>query len=180
MIAAENNFMTTFYIFRHGNTKNTEGVSSFIKHLSLDGGGPRDLPILPKGKDALEKIGKYLKDIPTESNYTSPYLRCKESSKIVSDVSGKTFEEDERIRELTRSIKGFVGFKGRVKNFLKEIEDKNYSAVTICTHGAVIAAIKHLITSGKFYYFQGIDFPAPGNLMIIKGKKVEILNFNKK
>lgn len=171
--------MTTFYIFRHGNTKNTEGVSSLIRHLTPDGGGPMDLPILPKSKYALEKIGKYLKGIPTEANFTSPYLRCKDSSKIVSEMSGKVFKEEERIRELTRNIKGFVGFKGRVKDFLKEVEDKNYSAVTICTHGAVIAAIKHLVTTGKFYYFQGIDFPAPGNLMIIKGKKVEILNFNK-
>jgi broad specificity phosphatase PhoE len=170
--------MTTYYIFRHGNTKNTEGIGS-LKHLTTNGGGPVNLPILPKSKYALENIGKYLVKIPTDANFTSPYLRCQESSKIVSNVSEKKFIVDGRIRELTRSISGFAGFKSRVKEFLEEIETKKYSSVLICTHGAVIAAIKHLVTRGKFNYFQGMDFPPPGNLMIIKGKKVEIINFNK-
>ena len=167
--------MVTFYIFRHGDTVNTGG----IKRLWRNGGGPRNLPILQKSKYALGEMGKYLKDIPTDANFTSPYLRCRQSSEIVREFSGKKFVTDERIRELRDDIHGFVHFKKRVKEFLKEIEDKGYKSVAICTHGAVIAAIKHLVIDGKFFYFQGIDFPSPGKLMVIEDKKVKILNFNK-
>lgn len=172
--------MTDFYIFRHGNTKNTEGVNSIIKRFVSVGGGPRDLPILPKSEFALKQMGEYLKDIPTDANFMSPYLRCRESSKIVGDISGKEFITDERIRELRDDMDGFINFKKRINDFLREIEEKGYSSVAICTHGAVIAALKHLITEGRFFYLQGVDFPSPGKLMIIKNKKVKILNFNKK
>ncbi len=168
--------MTTFYIFRHGDTINTGGINRLLKK----GGGPRDLPILPKSKYALEKIGEYLKDIKTDANFTSPYLRCRESSEIVGKISKKEFIVDERIRELRDDIHGFVHFKKRVREFLKEIEEKGYSSVAICTHGAIIVAIKHIVRDGYFFYFQGIDFPSPGKLMILKGKKVRIIDFNKK
>lgn len=172
--------MTTFYIFRHGNTKNTEGVNSLVKRFVSVGGGSRDLPILPKSRYALEKIGEYLKNIPTDANFTSPYLRCRQSSEIVEEKTGKKFIVDERIRELRDDLKGALKFEKRVKEFLDEIEKKEYKSVAICTHGAVIAAIKHIVREGRFFYFQGIDFPSPGKLMILKDKKVEILNFNKK
>lgn len=167
--------MTTYYIFRHGDTVNTGETN----HLIKNGGGSKNLPILSKGKPVLKKIGLYLKNIPTDANFTSPYLRCKASSKIVGEISDKKFVSDERIIELRDSFKGALRFKKRVKEFLEEIETKGYSSVAICTHGAVIAAIKHLVTEGRFFYFQGIDYPSPGKLMIIKNKKVRILNFNK-
>lgn len=138
-----------------------------------------NLPILPKSKPALKKIGNYLKDKQIDAFYTSPYLRCKMSSKIVEEETGKKFIVNEKIRELRSDIKGFVGFRNRVKDFINEVDNENYKAVAICTHGAVMAALKYLLVKGKFYYFQGIDFPAPGNLMIIEDKKVKIINFNK-
>ena len=172
--------MTTFYVFRHGNTKNTESKNLVVKLITKNGGGPINLPILPKGKYALRKIGEYLKDKNVDTLFTSPYLRCRQSAKVVSDVIDKKFIVDERIRELRSDTKGFLGFKKRVNDFLKEVDKKNYSSVAICTHGAVIAAIKYLVTKGKFYYFQGTDFPEPGKMLIIRDQKVRTLDFNKK
>jgi len=171
--------MTDFYIFRHGNTVSTE-VGGILSKLNIRiGGGSANLPILPKGVPALEKIGGYLKNIPTEANFTSPFARCIESSNIVGKITGRKYVPDERIREYDTGRKDFSAFRGRIIEFLDEINKKNYSSVSICTHGAVIAAIKHLKLRQKFHYIQVLDFPNPGNLIIIKGGRIETLNFNK-
>jgi broad specificity phosphatase PhoE len=169
--------MTDFYIFRHGDTKDS---GSFLNTIFDYKGDSRMLPILPKGVPALEKIGEFLKNIPTDANFCSPYLRCMDSAEIVGGIANKKYQSDERIRELEKNGEKFTSFKKRVINFLNEIDEKKYSAVSICTHGAVIAAIKHLKTSRRFYFFQIIDFPKPGNLTIIKNGEVDTIDFNKK
>ena len=165
--------MTTFYILRHGDTVNSKNVFDKLT-LKKD---THSLPILPESFSALEKIGKYLKDVPTDANFCSPYLRCRESAQIVEKFSGNKFVTDPRIEELEGHI-NFSDFQKRITSFLTEIKDKNYSAVSICTHGAVIAAIKHMETDGKFYFFQVFDYPEPGNLIIIKEGKIKQIDFN--
>ena len=123
--------------------------------------------------------GKYLGKIKPDACYTSTYLRCLQSVKIVENYIPNKFVKDERIRELRSDTKGFIGFTKRVHDFIKDIETKGYSSVAVCTHGAVMAALKHLLIHGKFYYIQGLDFPSPGNLIKIKEKKFEIINFNR-
>ncbi|MGA2910577.1 MAG: histidine phosphatase family protein [Candidatus Microgenomates bacterium] len=168
--------MTDYYIFRHGDTKDSGSLFvRIIGHLE----NTFTLPILSKGIPALEKIGNFLKDVPTDANFCSPYLRCVDSAKIVGTVAKKRFQSDERIAELEDG-EPFSSFYTRVNNFLNEIDKKNYSAISICTHGAVIAAIKHLKTSGKFFFFQVLDYPKPGNLIIIKNKKIEDVDFNQR
>lgn len=169
--------MTDLYIFRHGDTK--ESGSLLVKFLGYRGDS-HNLPILPKGLPALEKIGKFLKDVPTDANFCSPYLRCMESAKIVGSIAKKIYQPDERIQELDSSGGKISSFFKRVNNFLDEINKKNYSAVSICTHGAVIAVIKHPEIGKKVFFFQVLDFPNPGNLIIIKDGKVDTINFNKK
>ncbi|MGA3291548.1 MAG: histidine phosphatase family protein [Candidatus Microgenomates bacterium] len=169
--------MTDFYIFRHGDTVETDNLLIKIFGRKRDSHG---LSILPKGLPALKRIGKYLKNIPIDANFCSPYLRCIESIKIVGNSANKKYQFDERIRELENGNEKLIDFHKRIDNFLDEIYTKKYSAVLICTHGAVIAAIKYLITRGNFSFLQLIDFPKPGNLIIIKNKKVYTINFNQK
>jgi broad specificity phosphatase PhoE len=167
--------MTDFFIFRHGDTKDSGNLlAGLIGHMN----DSHSLPILPKGIPALERIGKYLKDIPTDADFCSPYMRCTDSAKIAGTLAKKSYLPDKRIGEFEHD-ENFSSLLTRVKSFLSEIDKKNYSAVSICTHGAVIAAIKHLKTNGKFLFFQVLDYPMPGNLIIIKNGKVEDLNFNK-
>ncbi len=170
--------MTDYYIFRHGDT--TESAKTFIRLLIYPGKkrDTRDLDILSTGISALKKIGVYLKNIHTDINFTSPYLRCVKSAEIVGKIANKKFILDDNLRELENKGESFSSFYNRVSVFLKEVENKKYSAVSICTHGAVIAAIKHLKTNGRFYFFQVVDYPDPGSLMIIKEGKVNRINFN--
>jgi broad specificity phosphatase PhoE len=44
--------------------------------------------ILPEGIPAVKRLADYLKDIKTDINFTSPYLRCKQTVDIISKVSG--------------------------------------------------------------------------------------------
>lgn len=163
------------YIFRHGDTKDSGNLlARLIDHMN----DSHALPILSKGIPALERIGNYLKDIPTDADFCSPYLRCTDSAKIVGTLAKKKYLPDERLQEMENG-ETFSSLFRRVKDFLDEVDKKNYSAISICTHGAVIAAIKHLKTSGRFFFFQIIDYPAPGNLTIIKNGKVTKIDFNK-
>jgi broad specificity phosphatase PhoE len=161
------------YIFRHGDTSNSKNFfKRFYKQKNT-----LKLPILPEGRIALKKMGNYLKNIHTDANFTSPFLRCRESSQIISQVAGKKFVPDARIAE----FEGDVSFKElteKVNSFLDDMHKHNYSSILICTHGAVIAAIKHFILHGYFYRFQLIDYPSPGKLLILKNKKITEINFN--
>lgn len=168
--------MTDYYIFRHGDTRDSGSLLTRIIGHMRDSHG---LPILPKGIPALERIGGYLKNIPTDANFCSPYLRCMDSAKIVGTLAHKVYRPDERLKEMER-VESFSSLLSRVKSFLSEIDKKNYSAVSICTHGAVIAALKHLKTRGRFFFFQIVDYPRPGNLIIIKNGKIEDIDFNSK
>lgn len=167
--------MTDFYIFRHGDTERTNNI--FFKFF-VGIKDSRSLNILPKAIPALIKIGKFLKDMPTEENYRSPYLRCDQSAQIVTKYSDKKFKVDDRIREFENNGEKFSDFYARVSSFLDDVQKMNYSAVSICTHGAVMAALKHLIVNGKFDHYQIFDYPAPGVLLIIKGGKIEKIDFS--
>ena len=164
------------YILRHGDTIETSSLYSRIFGHRHDS---HDIEILPKAVPALKKIGEYLKNVPTDANFTSPYSRCVNSSKIVGDAAGKTFQTDDRLAELEKNGESFPAFRDRVGSFLDEINQKNYSAVSICTHGAVITALEKLATKGTLYFYQIFFYPNPGELLIIKNGKVSKIDFNK-
>ena len=161
--------MTKYYIFRHGQTRNSK------YHLPY----PRDsrsIEILPEAVPALEKLAGYLKNIKSDYNVSSEYLRCRQSAAIVTKISGLEFEIDPRLNE--KSGESFEDFKKRVKSFLEDMEKENHKTVVICTHGAVIAALKSLLLKGSFRRREIVFYPRPGVLLSIEGKKTEKIDFN--
>lgn len=161
--------MTTYYIFRHGQTKYSK------YHLPY----PKDnrfVEILPEGKEVIERLGKYLKKIKSQKNFSSEYYRCRQTTEIVGKFSDLKFNKDKRLNE--KSGESFNDFKTRVKDFVEEIEKKNYDSVVICTHGAVIAAMRKLLL-GKGLRISNLPFyPKTGILMIVRGKEIEYVDFN--
>jgi broad specificity phosphatase PhoE len=163
--------MTKYYIFRHGETK----YSKF--HLSY----PRDsrlIEILPEGIPAIKKIGEYLKEIESDYNAVSEFDRCQTTIKIVSETSGKNFKKEARLNEFERE--SFSEFKNRVKSFVDEIGEKNYRNVVICTHGAVVAALKKLLTGKNIRIIDLPFYPKTGTILRIEGNKIEEIDFNSK
>ncbi|MBI2430813.1 MAG: histidine phosphatase family protein [Candidatus Levybacteria bacterium] len=157
----------TFYIFRHGlATKSLFGYGDKIVTAEL----------LAEGKPPIEKMANYLKKIPSQFNVCSEFVRCRQTAAIVTKKTGKKFTFDKRLNEYNEE--SFNDLRDRVKDFLQYIEKSNYQSVLICTHGAVIAAIKNLVLRNKFTLFQLYDYPKTGVLLVIKDGKIEEIDFN--
>jgi broad specificity phosphatase PhoE len=160
--------MAKYYIFRHGETFYSKSRSSYPEdNFSVE--------ILPEGILALERLAKYLKNISSDFNVSSEYKRCQQSIKIVSEISGLHFENDARLNEFNRET--FEDLVKRLQSFVKDIEEKNYSTVIICTHGAVIAGLKNILTGSEYEKCEMVDYPRTGVLTCIENNKIEEIDF---
>jgi broad specificity phosphatase PhoE len=148
--------MATIYLFRHGETQESIHEGEY---------GSRELTaeILPQGKPAIRRIGEYLKNIPTDHNFSSEVLRCRETVEIISEISGKKFSFDSRLNEWLHD-ESFVHLKKRLTSFVNFIENSNFESIAACTHGACMAGIKHLIVDRDFTDSQYHDYPQTGYL----------------
>jgi broad specificity phosphatase PhoE len=164
-----------FFVFRHG-----------LATLSNTGYGDQVLtaPLLPEGIPSIERLATFLKDIPTDFHYTSEVLRCTQTADIVQKITGKEFQSDPRLNEYHQEP--FQQFAERVENFLNDVIEKadRYKqthpateqpvSIVICTHGAVIAGIKHFLMSGTFSQEFELDYTQPGELLQIWKKSVQL------
>lgn len=158
-----------YLLFRHGITFASEDDTPY-------GEAVLSAPMLPEGIPAITRLGEYLKNIETDVNLSSPLLRCKQTVEIVTKVSGKSFQFEEQLREYYKET--FAEFRERMENYLKELENSTYKNILICTHGAVIAAFKHLLLEAKFEEYPHLhDYPKTGIILAIKNGKVEEFSF---
>lgn len=162
-----------FYIFRHGETFQTKQAVHYGSQIET-------AEILPEGIPTIKRLANYLKDKTSDEksdNFSSPYLRCKQTVKIVKKIINKKFEFEEHLSEYREDKETFEKFANRIKNFLTHLP-KSKRTIIICTHGGVIAGLKHFIIRGKFEEENLYDFPNPGVLLEIKNKKVKSIDFN--
>jgi broad specificity phosphatase PhoE len=159
----------TYYIFRHGQTFATKYHTGYgWKVFSAD--------ILDEGKDDLKRLGVYLKNIKTDYNVSSRIKRCRQTSQIVSDNSGKTFSFDQRLNEFF--LETYGNLKRRIRGFLGDLEKEGHEAVLICTHGAVMNVLVNILTNQKLKLSNLFIYPDPGTLLIIEdGKLKDIKDF---
>lgn len=162
--------MKTYYIFRHGETFVTKQGGWYWHKLY-------SAPILEEGKPVIEKMANYLKNIPSDYNVSSPFLRCMQTAQIVSKITGKKFATDRRIREWDFEIPYY--FKKRVLSFIQEMEASDRKVIVVCSHAFVIQAMIQFLTVGKVSLREFLAAPLPGVLTIIKEKQVETVDFNK-
>jgi phosphohistidine phosphatase SixA len=136
------NQVKKYYIFRHGETFVSKGLKTGygLKVFSAD--------ILDEGKPPLEKMGRYLKKIPTDFNASSRFKRCRTTVGIISKNSGKEFIFDSRLNEFFFELPFF--FRRRIRHFLRDLNDKNLQTVLICTHAAVINELISMINPQAF------------------------------
>lgn len=158
----------TLYIFRHGMAVYpNQGYGSRVLTAEL----------LPEGIPPIERLARYLQHAPSEYQACSEVLRCRQTAAIVTEATGKEFIIDPRLREYHQE--SFDQLAERVKSFCDDLTAANYRSAMICTHGAVIAAIKHYLTDGVFDRRHETDYTQTGQLMIIHDdKSIEVLDFN--
>jgi len=159
----------SYYIFRHGETFSTRDGTPY-------GERQFEAEILPQGVPAIKRLAEKLKDRHFDYYYTSELLRCLQTSQIVASVLGVEFEKNKLLNEMLEP--GFVEFRNRVKTLVAKMEEEEYKAYLLCTHGAVISALKHLLVFGKYEEENLLDYPIPGTLMVINRSGSEILDFN--
>lgn len=159
------------YIFRHGQTyfsKNQLPYEDKVKSAS----------ILPEGIIAVNKIAKDLKSVETDADFTSPFKRCLQTTKIVSEVTGKKFIKDENLRDWDPQTEKVQAMIERILIFCKELKTENYKAVSICTHGYPINALIAYFTKGSIEEPDLHNFPKCGILVSIIDGKVSYRDFN--
>lgn len=162
-----------FYIVRHGETKESKSYKEYnVQSI-------RNAPILDESKTTIVRIASFLKNVETDYNVSSPYFRCRQTVKIIEDITGKAFVFDERIGEYLLAVneETHQELVSRLKDFLQDIKDSKFKNVMICTHGGVIAALKHLIIEGEFKHEQLRDYPESSIITVIKDHRIEELNF---
>lgn len=162
----------TLYVFRHGHTFSTKNKVPY-------GDSVITAKILPEEVPVIKEIGEFLKDKEVDYFVTSAFFRCIETAKIVSEKIGRSFVTDERLNEYFLDTEDFSLFREKVNSFLRDIEQNEFKNITICTHGAVIAAIKHLVTNGQFEVHSLSDFSLPGVVTILKDGAVNEIDFRK-
>jgi len=158
----------TIYIFRHGMAVHpNEGYGSRVLTAEL----------LPEGIPPIQRLGKYLALMPSDYQACSEVLRCRQTAAIVTEATGKAFVIDPRLREYHQE--SFDEFARRTEEFADEIRQSPYENIMLCTHGAVIAALKHYLIDGKFSRRYETDYTQTGQLLIIHDdKSSEVLDFN--
>jgi broad specificity phosphatase PhoE len=155
--------MKTYYIFRHGlATYRKSGYGEEIISAKL----------LPEGVVAIGKLAGFLKDIPTDVNFCSEIYRCIESAEIVTKITSKKFKVDGRLNEYSvdenYSHETIDQVRARVLEFLMEREsDETNKTFLVCTHGAIISAIRSILTKGNWQKDDLLNFPSTGSLLII-------------
>jgi len=155
------------YLFRHSlATKSTRGYGKKI--LSAD--------ILPEGIASIKKLALFLKDITDTEFFSSKIKRCRQTTKIITKITHKKFQFDRRLNEYYHER--FSDFKNRVKDFLESLVTSDHQNIVVCTHGMVIAGIKHFILENKFIWKNKLDYPQTGELVILENKTIRLINFN--
>lgn len=132
--------------------------------------------ILPEGIPAAEKLAEYLKNIPTDANYSSPYKRCVETVEIIKQISGKEFVFDERLKDYDPKKNKIEEMISKIKNFTDFLKNNDFKNVAICTHGYPINAIINLTVKGKVDQSDLENYPDTGILVIIKDKQPRVRN----
>jgi broad specificity phosphatase PhoE len=168
-----------WYIFRHGKTA-FSGKTPWQDRSY--GSKTETAEILPEGIPVLKRLGKYLKDIATDFNVSSPYLRCKQTVAIVGNESGKHFTFDPLLHDIDHRVEKPWDTAKRITAFYKELTTHNppHTSVCVCTHGYPIAMLKSLILTGKVNLLRIMDYPTTGVLLSIVDGKVSYEDFNDK
>lgn len=160
-----------FYIFRHGQTY-------FSKNDIPYGNNVKTAEIETEGIPAIKRLAKYLKGKKTEANFTSPFKRCLQTSSIVTDITGKEFEIDENLRDWDPESESVQDMIKRIIKFCQKIVEKNYNAISICTHGYPINAVTSYFIKGSIREKDLENFPATGTLVKVKKGQVSYKDFN--
>lgn len=158
----------TLYLFRHAKATGSDvGYGDKIVTAT----------IVPEGIPPIERMAEYLRAVEGSANYSSEFIRCRQTAQIVTRITKKEFTTDKRLNEYYEE--SFGAFGARVNAFLESLSSARESSVLLCTHGMVIAAVKHMILEGRFMEADKLDYPKTGELWVVNDARVRAIDFNR-
>ena len=161
-----------YYIFRHGETHSTK------YNIPYDDKTVVSSNILPESKQVIKRFANYLKNKNTDYYVSSPVKRCRQTVEVIMEQTGIAFGFDKRLTEFyNESVEQMVD---RLKNFLKEIKEKGFKRVAICSHGEPVSALINLLTKGSFSEADLHQFPPTGVLVEVVKGNTKFVDFNEK
>lgn len=136
--------MKTFYLVRHAQYANPLNI--LVGRLPVE--------LSDEGVNEAKKLAIYFKDKQIDKIYSSPVLRCKQTSEIISSKK-IDIEHDLRIAETFSAFQGYwkmdwdyffnhseemggespQDISSRVTNFWNEVKNTSDKNVIICSHG---------------------------------------------
>ena len=141
-----NNNIMKIYLVRHGQKERTgfEGTS-----------------ISTEGEEQAKHFAKYAKELGITKLYTSPYVRTRETSKIIGEVVGLQVHESESMKEvgvfeyLELAIHSLIAtrppeYKEAFLSKLKRLAKDANGDILIVTHSGFIRFMKALMVEGRW------------------------------
>lgn len=163
----------TFYILRHAETQMTK------THIEYPIGQKNwEFPILEEGRPAIKKLANFLKNKNIQSFYTSEFKRTQVTSKIVSEIINVKPQPVNLFNEYEKYTEDFDEVDTRTDQATEFLMHDQAERIAVCTHGSIIAALRYKILDKKFTEANIKDYTLPGELIIIKDKKEEVISFN--
>lgn len=151
--------MQTFYLTRHGQVHNPDQILY----------GRLPLPLSTAGRLQIEKMADWYRDKDIKKIYSSPIVRCLETSQILANKLGLEIITDIRLAESLEPVQGMtvemqrqydvnkLSYGGtwggetieeifnRVHDFFEEVKSKEKDNIIICSHGDQLLAFLCLI-----------------------------------
>ncbi len=158
----------TWYIFRHGlATRSKMGYGDQIITAQ----------VLPEGIPPVQRLGAYMAHLPYSVGYRSEFLRCEQTAAIVTEATGRAFTPDPRLNEMVHEP--FEEVRARIGAFVAEVSASGHEHIWVCTHGIVIAGLRHWVLRGDYQRRDELDYIQPGQLLILRpDRTVEVLKFD--
>ena len=91
-----------------------------------DGYGSRVLTaeLLPEGIPPIQRLGRYLRHVPSDYQVCSEVIRCRQTAAIVTEATGRAFVIDPRLKEYYQET--FDELSQRAKSFCDDIQQSGY------------------------------------------------------
>lgn len=163
----------TYYLFRHGETKTSKRDGIYLlDYFSAS--------ILPEAYPPLERMGEFLKTVPSTYHVSSQFYRCRQTTAIITKHTKKEFIFDKRLNDFSLETPHHYG--KRIRSILHDLEALPDTHIMICTHGGNIETITDLLIKKDFSVLKNMKrllHPTkPGKLVIITNNTKKEIDFN--
>lgn len=134
-------------------------------------------PVLSEAENEIRHIGHFLQKERIDALYSSPFLRCRQTSSIIGEITKVSTTVDTRIRGYFFEPPWIL--KKRTEDFLLSLERSEFQRIGICSHGVVIARLLTLLLQKPLRIPDLLHQMSPGKVAVYKDGLLEVKDFRR-